>query len=200
MSADIRSADFDHEVDLPYDRYDRLATEPEFRQGRPLRFATVAVLATLLGVGSAFAWHAAPLQSTIRTWSTAAIGSFFIRPTAAAASAPSATAPAASELAKRIEGLSGEIAVLHQQIDQLNAAQIQSAKAAAASQERLAALQQLMEQRTEAAIPQPPQPSAAARERRVAAAQPRPKPRREFKPKSEAVASPLRLGPSSTAE
>jgi uncharacterized coiled-coil protein SlyX len=212
------SADMDQEVDLPDDRYDRLAAQPESHHGRPLRFATVSVFAMLLGVGSAFAWRVAPIQSTIldvggalalrvapiqstlRTWSTATLGGSFIQPTAAAASAPSAAQPAASELANRIEGLSREIAALKQQIDQLNTAQVQSAKLAAEGQERLAALQQLMDQKTQAAIPQPPQPNTAAKEKHVASAFPKPKPRPALKPRAEAVATPLRLGPSSTAE
>ena len=120
----------------------------------------------------------------------------FVQPTAAAvtAPAPAKPQPSTADLAQQIGVLSSQIEALKQQINQLNAAQAQSAKSAAEQQLKVLALQQVLEQKTEAPAAKPPQVAAVAR----AAALPKPRPR--AKPSQSRDGKPLRLGPSWTAQ
>jgi hypothetical protein len=164
--------------------------------GQAFRLAIFYFVMLMLGVGSAFAWHAAGLQSTIGTWTGVATSSF-VRTSAAAPTTPPAIKHQSSTaaLAQRITVLSNEVGLLKQQVQQLNAAQLQSARSAAAQQLKLSALQQLLEQKDQAPSPKSPQLDIAAKQKRV----PLPKPRPRFKPTSQA-GMPLHLGPSWTAQ
>ena len=192
------------------DRSPDFVDQDEFQQGRPLRLAILYPLMVALGVGGAFASQVLPVQSTIRSWSKVAMAGFFVQPTAAAVSAPAVAVPppVIADLTKRIEGLTNEITALKQQVGQLDAAQAQSAKAAAEQQVRMSALQQRLDQEAQEAQqalarpaqPRPAQPEAAAREKRQASVITKPKPHPVLKPRTQAEATPLRIGPSSTTQ
>jgi hypothetical protein len=186
---------------------DGLVAQHESHDGQPLLIAALYFIMMMLGIGCAFAWHAPPIQSTIRTWPDAAIGAFFVRPTGAAVSTPAATVsqPTTADIARRMDDLSNQIGALKEQINHLNAEQTQSAKSAAEQQAKVLALQQMLDQKTQEAFSKPPQPDTASKEpppldtaakqKREVSAHPKPRPRPPLKPKSEEE-KPLSLGPS----
>jgi hypothetical protein len=159
---------------------------------RWLRLAIICFVVMMLVVGVALAWRG---SSTISIWAKSAVS--LLRPKA------TKPQPTTADLGQRIDALTSQIEALKQQINQLNAAQAQlnsaqaqSARSAAEQQLKIAALQQLLEQKTEALTPKPPHPDVATKKKPPAAV-PQPHPR--LKPKSQA-AMPLTIIPPPAAQ
>lgn len=155
------------------------------------RLAIICFVVLMIVVGSTLAWRGSPTNDT---WAKFALS--LLRPTA------TKSQPTTTDLAQRIDVLTNEIGALKQQINQLNtaqaqlsAAQAQSARSAAEQQLKIAALQQRLDQMTQASTPKPPHPNVAAKKKPLTAA---PHPHPPLKQKSNA-AMPLAIVPPPTA-